>query len=211
MTKSTRLLLLLLGISVSAFTQTKIEALDAKQHIGELVTVCGKIFSAKYLPNSTNQPTLLNLGGHFPNQLLTVAIFETDRKNFPFKPEEYYPNLQVCVTGKLVEYKGMPEIIVQSVDQIKLELDQATNTITPSKTNTKTVANAEGSYDITLSTDVNLRAGPGVDFASANILKAGSIVTILKSNNGWSFVAVKKAVGPTGNVPNGYIKNSVLK
>lgn len=199
-------------VCLQGISQATINAEDAKKHIGEVVTLCGKIYSAKYLQNAANKPTLLNLGGNYPNQLLTVTIFEIDRKNFPFNPEDYYPNVEVCVTGKLVEYKGSPEMIVQSPEQVKVQL--ATNVSTKPATAKKDTTGSKqnqlppGAYDIKLTIDVNLRAAPSLESAVVSMLKAGSIVSVVKSDNGWSYVLVKK--GTTSPV-NGYIKNSVLK
>jgi hypothetical protein len=212
-------LVTLLFVCVQGFSQVSINAMDARKHMGEVVTLCGKIFSAKYLQAATNQPTLLNLGGNYPNQLVTVAIFEIDRKNFPFQPEQYYPNLEVCVTGKLIEYKGTPEIIVQSPEQIKLQVSNAATTkevpkkvtepVKPKDSGTPAKTPGEaGEFEVTLTADVNLRSGPGKDYAIVAMLKAGSVVSVIRSNNGWSYVVVKK--GAPSQV-NGYIKNNVLQ
>jgi uncharacterized protein YgiM (DUF1202 family) len=211
---------------IVANCQTVIDAQDAAKHIGEVVTVCGKIFSAKYLKNAANAPTLLNMGGNYPNHLLTIAIFEVDRKNFPFNPEDYYPNTEICVTGKMIEYKGSPEIVVQNVEQVKLQINQATNTPATTKPSTTKgpVESAKSSkekkpkelpaadqYDIKLTSDVNLRSGPGPAYAIITELKAGSIVTFLRSSSGWSYVSIKKAIGDEPQTKEGYIKNNVLK
>ncbi|WP_207496687.1 SH3 domain-containing protein [Aridibaculum aurantiacum] len=209
------LLAMAMVLTIGANSQVSINAIDAKKHIGEVVSICGKIYSAKFLPSSKNQPTLLNLGGNYPNQLVTIAIFEGDRNKFPFKPEEYYPNTDVCVTGKLVEYRGMPEIIVQSPDQLKLQLGNTTASnsavkSTPVKKKAEPVATGN-EYDVTLTNDVHLRSGPGLEFDPITVLQAGSIVSVMKSNNGWSHVTVKKIVGTPGSTSTGFIKNNVLK
>ena len=41
---------------------TNIKAEDAAQHIGDSVTVCAKVFTARYLDRSKGKPTLLNPG-----------------------------------------------------------------------------------------------------------------------------------------------------
>lgn len=205
----------------SAVAQLRIEAEEARNHLGEVVTVCAKVYSARYLESAKTKPTLLNLGGAYPKQLLTVAIFDADRSKFPFKPEEYYPNQEVCVTGKLLDYKGSPEIIVQSPEQIKLSIEERTSAaagpasrrpaITKTKTNSETSSSEEAVYDITLTNPVHLRAGPGTGFAPVTILQTGSVVGVIKSNNGWSYVVIKKLLGESGSSTRGYIKNSVLK
>ncbi len=223
--------LLLAFLSFTSDAQVQIEAAKAKEHYGEVVTLCGKIYSGRYLENANNQPTLLNLGGEYPKQLVTIAIFQVDRKNFPFKPETYYPNTEVCVTGKLIEFRGSPEIIVQNTEQIKLQITGAKNaenaaTAIPAKNVSKPkkspvsevpktnapAPTAQDQYDITLTGDVNLRSGPGTDFDVATVLRVGSIVTVLKSANGWSLVSIRKQAGSAAPAAEkGYINNTVLK
>lgn len=67
----------------SAVAQTQISAKDAAKHLGELVTICDKIYSTKLISGSNM--ILLNLGGFYPNQLLTVIIRNSDRAKFPGK------------------------------------------------------------------------------------------------------------------------------
>ncbi|MGN6400688.1 MAG: hypothetical protein ACTHMD_09550 [Flavisolibacter sp.] len=54
--------------------QTTIELTDITSHIGDTVTVKGKIFGARYLEAAKNTPTFINVGAAYPNQLLTVVI-----------------------------------------------------------------------------------------------------------------------------------------
>jgi micrococcal nuclease len=74
---------------------------------------------ARWLENAKNAPTFLNVAGAFPNQALTVVIWEDVRKLFPYKPEEKLLDKKVCVTGRLEEYKGKPQIVVHQVEQLK--------------------------------------------------------------------------------------------
>jgi micrococcal nuclease len=98
--------------------QSKVPIDDVSKHIGEIVTVCDKVYGGKFLENSKSQPTLLNMGGEVPRQKLTVVINPDDRKKFAGKPEETFTGKNVCVTGKLVDYKGKPEIVISNPDEI---------------------------------------------------------------------------------------------
>lgn len=104
--------------AVTALAQTHIPAKDAQKHLNETVTICDKIYSTKLIENS--KMVLLDMGGSHPNQYLTIVIKGEDRSKFNDKPEEYYKGRNVCVTGKLIDYKGKPEIIVSEADQLKL-------------------------------------------------------------------------------------------
>ncbi|GAB3915304.1 hypothetical protein [Mucilaginibacter boryungensis] len=104
--------------------QTVIPAKDAAKHIGETVTITDKVFSGKYFEN--NKMTLLDIGGYNPNQLLTLMIPGADKAKFKGNPEVDYKGKDVTVTGKIIEYKNKPEIIVTDPSQIKLVMSDNT-------------------------------------------------------------------------------------
>ncbi|OCX50277.1 hypothetical protein BEL04_23495 [Mucilaginibacter sp. PPCGB 2223] len=111
--------LLIAFAAMKASAQTSISAKDAAKHIGEEVTICDKIFSGKYLSNSSL--TLLDVGGSHPNEVLSLVIKGDDRKKFSTAPEDKFKGRQVCITGKLVDYKGKPEIMITDTAQIKID------------------------------------------------------------------------------------------
>ncbi|MFY7900565.1 MAG: hypothetical protein ACOVNY_10310 [Chitinophagaceae bacterium] len=101
-----------------AFSQQKIAIDDATKHIGDSVTICSKIYGGKYFETSKSKVTLLNVGAAYPNALLTIVIEEDARKNFTEKPEEFFLNKEVCVSGVVKEYKGKPQIIITKPEEI---------------------------------------------------------------------------------------------
>jgi hypothetical protein len=102
---------------LKAIGQTTITAKDAAQHLNENVIVCDEIYGGKYL--SSADITLLDVGGHHPNEQLTLVIKGDDRKKFKSPPEEAFKEKKVCITGQIVDYKGKPEIIITDPGQIK--------------------------------------------------------------------------------------------
>ena len=94
---------------------------DVARHVGDSVMVCGKIFTSRYLPNANNKPTLMNMGAAYPNQLLTVVIYEQDRNNFDAGPEDFYRDKTICVRGRIELYNGKPQIIVHRKSQITVQ------------------------------------------------------------------------------------------
>ena len=102
--------------------QQKIDLGEVDKHIGDSVTVCGKIFGGKFLSSSNNQPTFLNMGAAYPNQLLSIVIWGNTRKLFSYKPEEKLKNKNVCVTGKIETYKNKPQIVIRQMQQIQEQL-----------------------------------------------------------------------------------------
>jgi hypothetical protein len=103
----------------SASAQKMIAAKDAAQHVGETVTVCGKVFSTKLL--SPSNMVFLDLGGYHPNQLLTIVIKGEDRSKFKGQPEDDYKDKNICITGTIIDFKGKPEIVLSDPMNIKLD------------------------------------------------------------------------------------------
>lgn len=109
---------LLLSVFVSA--QNKITIEEASKHIGEVVTICDKIYEGKFVNDSKKQQTMLELGSHFPKHNLTILINFNDRKNFTEKPEVYYVDKDICLTGKVIEVKGKPNIVVSKPSDLQI-------------------------------------------------------------------------------------------
>lgn len=100
--------------------QKKITALEAKDHINESATVCGNVVSARFSASTKGQPTFLNLEKPYPNQIFTVVIWGSDRAKFG-TPETEYKGKRICVTGKIGNFRGVPEIVASDPQQIKAE------------------------------------------------------------------------------------------
>ena len=91
---------------------------EARAHIGEQATVCGLVRSARWASNSNRRPTFLNLDEAYPKQLFTVVIFEENRGKFTPPPETQFDKKRVCVSGKIEDFRGTPEIVVTAPSQI---------------------------------------------------------------------------------------------
>jgi DNA/RNA endonuclease YhcR with UshA esterase domain len=105
-------------ISGSLVAQTNISAKDARKHIGEKVNVHGRVSKGELRQTGNKKSTVLNIEG---GNDLTIVINEDARKNFPNKPEEFYTNKNVTVTGKVVGANGKAEIAVYRPEDIKVE------------------------------------------------------------------------------------------
>lgn len=114
-----RIILILITVFIysTSFCQSNINIETASSHYGQKVTVCSKVYGTKAL----EKLTFLNLGGKYPNSLLTVVIFTKDKANFKTPPEDLYADKNICVTGVVKEYNSKPEIIVTSPDQITIQ------------------------------------------------------------------------------------------
>lgn len=106
--------------SSSLVAQKSLTATQAKDHIGEQGTVCGKVVSTRYAESSHGKPTFLNFDQPYPNQVFTMLIWGSDRAKFD-EPETKYRGKQICVTGKIGDYKGTPEIVASEPSQVKAQ------------------------------------------------------------------------------------------
>jgi len=97
-----------------------ITAAEATNYVGEVKTVCGFVASTKYAKNSKGKPTFLNIDKPYPNQIFTILIWDDDRSKFPGEPEKYYSGKTICVTGQIIVYRGIPEIILRDPSQIRI-------------------------------------------------------------------------------------------
>jgi len=100
--------------------QEVIKAGEAGAHVGKHRTVCGQVASATFAVQSRRQPTFLNLDRPYPNQIFTVVIWGQDRPKFRTAPEKLYSGKQICVSGVIDTYKGVPQIVVNEPSQISL-------------------------------------------------------------------------------------------
>jgi hypothetical protein len=99
------------AISGSAPAKT-IDIQDAAKHYDEYVICCAKVYGFKTLENMT----LVNLGAAYPDQFLTVVLRGDAR--------DAYKGLDgqtVCVTGKVVNYKDKPEIVVTDMKMMEVQ------------------------------------------------------------------------------------------
>jgi DNA/RNA endonuclease YhcR with UshA esterase domain len=113
-------LALVLLIIQPALAQKKLTTAEAKDHIGETATVCGNVVSTRYSPSTKGQPTFLNLDKAYPNQVFTVVIWGSNRTKFG-TPEVDYKGKRICVTGKIAEYRNLPEVTADGPAQITAE------------------------------------------------------------------------------------------
>jgi hypothetical protein len=107
----------LLFAFATAAQNAKITAAEAKDHVGETQTVCGKVVSTHYATSSKGQPTFLNLDEPSPKEVFTILIWGGDRAKFGI-PETKYKDARVCVTGKITSHREKPEVIATDPKQI---------------------------------------------------------------------------------------------
>lgn len=90
----------------------EIKAEDAKNHTGTYAKIKAVVAEVK----QSEKVTRLNLTRPFPSQPCTVVIFSAKTNLFPGIAK--WQGKEIEVKGKIAEYKGHPEIIVNSTNQL---------------------------------------------------------------------------------------------
>jgi DNA/RNA endonuclease YhcR with UshA esterase domain len=122
--KGMPLILLILLCNTSVFSQITIELENVSKHIGDRVTVCGKVRGGRYLEQVKGNPTFLNMGAAFPKHTLTVVIWNDVRKEFEKAPEELFKDKEICVTGRVELYKGKVQIVVRGREDVNSKVSK---------------------------------------------------------------------------------------
>jgi len=91
-------------------TAKTIDIKDVANHVDEYAKVCGQVYGYKALDGLT----LVNMGASYPDQLMTVVL-----KGAAKDAAASIDGKTVCVTGKIILYKGKPEIIVTDPGMLK--------------------------------------------------------------------------------------------
>lgn len=88
---------------------------EAGQYVGAEVTVEGEILRTY----DTGKVTFLNFTPNYRGTL-SLVIFAAGAAEYPAPPDQYFLNQRVRVRGRVKEYQGAPEIILDSPDQIEI-------------------------------------------------------------------------------------------
>ncbi len=112
------LISILCTIGFTTFAQNEIKVDDAKNHPGESVKICTKIYGGKSIINSRDTLTLLDVGKPYPDAPLRLVIKGQAQNEFTGDIVKYYSGMNVCVSGKIELYKGKPEIQITKKAQI---------------------------------------------------------------------------------------------
>ncbi|MBI5802766.1 MAG: hypothetical protein HZA92_18845 [Verrucomicrobia bacterium] len=98
-------------------TPAVVPAKEAKSKVGETIVVEGKVAEV-----SKNERIIrLNLGAKYPKQDFTLVIFP---RNFELVPDvEKLVGKTVRASGKVAEFQGRPQIVLERKDQLSVPAD----------------------------------------------------------------------------------------
>lgn len=99
--------------SYEAAISTTVPASSSYKHIGDYRIVCGHVAQIKEF----SKGQYLNLGTAYPNQDITVVVWNSDIANFDNVFQ--YEGRELCVKGSISSYNGTPQMVLSSTSQIQ--------------------------------------------------------------------------------------------
>ncbi|WP_259071682.1 hypothetical protein HDF24_22575 [Mucilaginibacter sp. X4EP1] len=101
----------------SLFTRKGLITIESKkiaEYIGRSVITSGVVANTEVNSNGTIQ---LEFGATYPNQDFLILIERENANKFDL-PETFFTRKKIKITGKVIDYKGKPAIIVSDPRQI---------------------------------------------------------------------------------------------
>lgn len=212
---------------------------DPLNHVGDTVTISGKVYGGAFLKNVKTQPTFLNVGDTNPTHRLMIRIEPEDRSKFAAPPESYFINKQVSVSGVVQNYKGTALISVADPASIQTEAPApamnaginanpvfnnnvaktapvASRKVPDTLLQTKWVQNVasavveQATKNLrVVQKEIPLHISPNDESPVIAALNPGIVVSVLSRSRKWSQIVVRAADG--SNSVFGFIRNKKLK
>ena len=107
-------LITIIALALLCGCSRSVPSSEAARHIGERCTVEGYVASI----HATGRGTVfLNFDNTYPNQTFTAVSLHGELSAGDLQP---FAQHTVRVSGKVEDYKGKPEIVLHSLDQISV-------------------------------------------------------------------------------------------
>jgi DNA/RNA endonuclease YhcR with UshA esterase domain len=111
------LALVLTLAAAPALALTIIPPEDCPKHLGETVTIEGTVSEVHHA--ASGRATFIDMGGRYPNNTFAAVIFKDDADKFP--TVDTLTGKVIDITGRVKDYKGSCEIIVNDPAQLKIK------------------------------------------------------------------------------------------
>jgi hypothetical protein len=96
---------------------------SARQHLGERISVVGRVISVQAAEHDTGAPTFLNIDADYPDpDRFSVVIWGQNADEFDDLHD--YDDEIVCVRGTLKDYQGVVQAELADSDDIEVWYDE---------------------------------------------------------------------------------------
>lgn len=94
---------------------------EARAHIGKTLVVAGPLMKVTQRENVKGNPTWIEIGGSYPSdQRLMIIIWGQQKSNFPTLKTTHLEGKNVCVIGRILNYRGVPQIELTKDDEFMI-------------------------------------------------------------------------------------------
>jgi DNA/RNA endonuclease YhcR with UshA esterase domain len=108
---------LLLTLTAAPALAETITAAEAKNHVDKDVTVEGTVSEVHHA--ASGRAIFIEIGGRYPSNLFSAVIFKDHFNKFP--TVDSLVGKTVDVTGRIKDYRGRAEIILDDPEQLKVK------------------------------------------------------------------------------------------
>ncbi len=95
-----------------------VSAYDAGSYVGEIARIYGRVYSTWY--SSATNEYYLYFGGPYPYQDFSIIIPRNIARRFSRRPELYFTNRDIAVTGLISSWEGKPELLLRERNQLEI-------------------------------------------------------------------------------------------
>jgi len=93
-----------------------VSAYEAERYIGEFASIYGRVYEVLHNPEFDEY--YLYFGEPYPYQDFTVIISGREARTFSRRPERYFTNRHIAVTGVVSVFEGKPEMQIKRHTQV---------------------------------------------------------------------------------------------
>jgi len=95
-----------------------VSAYDANRYIGEIARIYGRVSDIWYERQSDEY--YLYIGGPYPYQDFTVILPGKYARRYSYRPERYFANRNLTVTGLVSMWDNRPEMLIRKRSQVEI-------------------------------------------------------------------------------------------
>jgi hypothetical protein len=95
-----------------------VSAYEADRYIGEFARIYGKVYETWY--DRDADEFYLYFGEPYPYQDFTVILPGRDARRYSRRPERFFTERHIAVTGVISVFEGKPEMVIKRRSQIEL-------------------------------------------------------------------------------------------
>jgi hypothetical protein len=105
---------------IGAGADPPIKAVDAKDHIGKRVTVCGKVVEVQKAIYRAGRSWVLNVDAPAPRPPLSLYVPGNAIDNYFWNADKKYLNQQVCASGFIRDREGLIYMQILQPSDLKI-------------------------------------------------------------------------------------------